>query len=38
VRVSFAGVEFRPGDLLYADADGVLVLTAADAEAPPGSG
>jgi len=38
VTVSFAGVEFRPGDLLYADADGVLVLTAADAAAPPGSG
>jgi regulator of ribonuclease activity A len=26
VPVSFAGVEFRPGDALYSDEDGVLVL------------
>ncbi len=40
VSVSFAGVEFRPGDMLYADADGVLVIAAtdADAETPPGEG
>ena len=34
VPLSFAGVDFRPGDLLYADADGVLVLPAALARAP----
>lgn len=33
VTLSFAGVEFRPGDMLYADADGVLVI--ADAKTPP---
>ncbi|MFZ1576130.1 MAG: ribonuclease E activity regulator RraA [Chromatiaceae bacterium] len=33
VTLSFAGVEFRPGDMLYADADGVLVI--ADARTPP---
>jgi len=35
VTLHFAGVEFRPGDLLYADADGVLVIAAADVEVPP---
>lgn len=33
VTLSFAGVEFRPGDMLYADADGVLVI--ADTKTPP---
>lgn len=35
LTLDFAGVEFRPGDMLYADADGVLVLPAV-AEALPG--
>jgi regulator of ribonuclease activity A len=26
VPVSFAGVEFRPGDILFADPDGVVVM------------
>ncbi|MCO5761261.1 MAG: RraA family protein [Gammaproteobacteria bacterium] len=34
VVVSFAGVEFRPGDLLYADADGILLLPATAPGAP----
>jgi regulator of RNase E activity RraA len=34
VVVSFAGVEFRPGDMLYADADGILVLPATAPGAP----
>jgi regulator of ribonuclease activity A len=38
VILGFAGVEFRPGDMLYADADGVLVLATTDAGAPPGEG
>lgn len=33
VTLGFAGVEFRPGDMLYADADGVLVI--ADTKTPP---
>lgn len=36
VVVSFAGVEFRPGDMLYADADGVLVMAATAAGTPAG--
>lgn len=32
VPVSFGGVEFRPGDMLYADEDGVVVLPMAEAE------
>jgi regulator of ribonuclease activity A len=34
VVVRFAGVEFRPGDMLYADADGILVLPATAPGAP----
>jgi regulator of ribonuclease activity A len=30
VPVTFGGVEFRPGDLLYADVDGILVVSAED--------
>jgi regulator of ribonuclease activity A len=30
VPVMFGGVEFRPGDLLYADVDGILVVSAED--------
>jgi regulator of ribonuclease activity A len=30
VTVNFADVEFRPGDMLYADEDGIVVLAAAD--------
>lgn len=37
VNLDFAGVEFRPGDMLYADADGVLVLPAG-AGTPTGEG
>jgi regulator of ribonuclease activity A len=33
VPLRFAGVEFRPGDHCYADADGVLVIASADVEA-----
>ena len=28
VSVSFAGVNFRPGEHLYADADGIIVASA----------
>jgi regulator of ribonuclease activity A len=34
VPVSFAGVAFRPGDALYADEDGVLLLNGEQAHAP----
>lgn len=33
VPVRFAGVEFRPGDVLYADEDGILVLSGESARA-----
>lgn len=34
IPVRFAGVEFRPGDRLYADADGILVAPAAETNLP----
>lgn len=32
ITVGFGGVTFRPGDRLYADADGIVVLAAADVD------